>query len=134
MRPGIVHRLDKETSGLLLIAKDNITHTKLAKQFQRRTIKKRYIAVVEGSIEFDEGVIDLPIGRHATHREKKAVQFDDTAKISKTFYRVIKRITWVTLVVLFPATGRTHQSRVHLSYLGYPRLGVSKCGTSINCS
>ena len=127
-RPGIVHRLDKETSGLLLVAKDNITHTKLAKQFARHEIKKRYVALVEGEIEFDEGVVDAPIGRHPHHREKKAVQFDDNAKDSVTFYRVIKRMGGVTLVALFPRTGRTHQLRVHMSYLRHPVLGDDKYG------
>ena len=128
MRPGIVHRLDKETSGLLLVAKDNITHTKLAKQFARREIKKKYIALVEGEIEFDEGVIAVPIGRHPRHREKKSVQFDDSAKESTTFYRVIKREKGVTLVALFPKTGRTHQLRVHMAYLKHPILGDDKYG------
>jgi len=134
MRPGVVHRLDKETSGLLLVAKDNITHTKLAKQFQRRTVKKRYIAVVQGNIEFDEGMIDMPIGRHDKHREKKAVQFDDVARDSQTLYCVIKRNHGLTLVALFPKTGRTHQLRVHLSYLGHPILGDDKYGTKNNFS
>ena len=134
MRPGIVHRLDKETSGLLLIAKDNITHTKLAKQFQRHTIKKRYVALVEGNIEFDEGIINAPIGRHDKHREKKAVKFDDAAKDSETLYRVIKRKNGVTLVALYPKTGRTHQLRVHMSYLGHPILGDDKYGTKSNFS
>lgn len=128
MRPGIVHRLDKETSGLLLVAKDNITHTKLAKQFARHEIKKRYVALVEGEIEFDEGVVDVPIGRHPRHREKKAVQFNDDAKDSVTFYRVIKREKGVTLVALFPKTGRTHQLRVHMSYLKHSILGDDKYG------
>ena len=128
MRPGIVHRLDKETSGLLLVAKDNITHTKLAKQFQRHEIKKRYVALVEGEIEFDEGVIDVPIGRHPFHREKKSVQFDEEAKTSVTFYRVIKRIKGVTFVSLFPKTGRTHQLRVHMSYIKHHILGDDKYG------
>jgi len=75
MRPGIVHRLDKETSGLLLVAKDNITHTKLAKQFARRIIKKKYVALVEGEVEFDEGVVQSPIGRDPRHREKKGCAF-----------------------------------------------------------
>lgn len=134
MRPGIVHRLDKETSGLLLIAKDNITHTKLAKQFQRHTIKKCYVALVEGTIEFDEGVIDVPIGRHDKHREKKSVKFDDAAKESTTVYRVIKRKNGVTLVALYPKTGRTHQLRVHMSYLGHPILGDDKYGKKNNFS
>jgi len=128
MRPGIVHRLDKETSGLLLVAKDNITHTKLAKQFQRREIKKRYVALVEGSVEFDEGVIDVPIGRHPQRPEKKSVQFDESAKDSVTFYRVIKRAQGVTLVALFPKTGRTHQLRVHMAYLKHSILGDDKYG------
>ncbi|MBN1869983.1 MAG: RluA family pseudouridine synthase [Candidatus Omnitrophica bacterium] len=128
MRPGIVHRLDKETSGLLLIAKDNITHTKLAKQFQRHVIKKRYMALVEGEMEFDEGMVDAPIGRHPRYREKKSVQYDDDAKESVTYYRVIKRKKGVTLVSLFPKTGRTHQLRVHMAYLKHPILGDDKYG------
>jgi 23S rRNA pseudouridine1911/1915/1917 synthase len=134
MRPGIVHRLDRETSGLLLVAKDNITHAKLAKQFQRHTVRKRYIALVEGSIEFDEGIINIPIGRDEKRRDKKAVKFDDAARESKTFYQVIKRNKGVTLVALFPKTGRTHQLRVHLAYLGHPILGDDKYGTKNNFS
>jgi 23S rRNA pseudouridine1911/1915/1917 synthase len=134
MRPGIVHRLDKETSGLMLVAKDNITHTKLAKQFQRHEIKKRYIALVEGEIEFDEGVINVPIGRHPYHREKKSVQYDEAAKDSVTYYRVIKRGKGVTLVSLFPKTGRTHQLRVHMSHLRHAILGDDKYGKAKNFS
>ena len=134
MRPGIIHRLDKETSGLLLVAKDNITHTKLAKQFQRRLIKKRYIALVEGSIEFDEGVVKVPIGTNPKHKDRRSVQFDEKAKDAETLYRVIKRNHGVTLVALFPETGRTHQLRVHLSYLGHPILGDDKYGTKNNFS
>jgi len=132
MRPGIVHRLDQETSGLLLVAKDNITHTKLAKQFQRHTIRKCYMALTEGEIEFDQGMIDAPIGRHSTQREKKAVQYDDSAKDSKTFYKVIKRHKNTTLVSLYPRTGRTHQLRVHLKHIGHPILGDSKYGKKTN--
>ena len=132
MRPGIVHRLDKETSGLIIVAKDNITHTKLAKQFQRHTIKKQYIALVEGEIEFDEGVVDAPIGKHPSHHEKKTVRFDDSAKKSLTRYRVIKRSNGVTLVALFPRTGRTHQLRVHMRYLGHSILGDEKYGKRNN--
>lgn len=128
MRPGIVHRLDKETSGLLLVAKDNITHTRLAKQFQRHEVKKRYVALVEGEIEFDEGVVSEPIGRHPRHREKKAVRYGAGARDSSTLYRVIKRGKGITLVALFPRTGRTHQLRVHMSYLGHPILGDDKYG------
>ena len=128
MRPGIVHRLDRETSGLMLVAKDNMTHAKLAKQFQRHEIKKTYIALVADKIEFDEGAVDAPIGRHPRQKDKKAVQFDDEAKEAYTRYRVIRRTQGCTLVALFPKTGRTHQLRVHLSYLGHPILGDDKYG------
>ena len=128
IRPGIVHRLDKETSGLILVAKDNITHTKLAKQFQRHTIKKQYIALVEKEIEFEEGIIDAPLGRSLRHFDKKAVRYDDSAKEAVTRYKVIKRCCGVTLVSLYPQTGRTHQLRVHMKHLGHPILGDDKYG------
>lgn len=129
MRAGIVHRLDQETSGLMVVAKDNITHTKLAKQFERHQVKKRYVALVEGDVVFDEGLINAPIGRHPKHREKKAVAFDDeSARASQTFYKVLKRKKDVTLVALYPKTGRTHQLRVHMSYQRHPILGDDKYG------
>ncbi|MGE0268983.1 MAG: RluA family pseudouridine synthase [Candidatus Omnitrophota bacterium] len=127
-RPGIIHRLDKETSGLMLIAKDNITHTKLSKQFQKRTIKKQYVALVEGTVEFDEGVIDVPIAPHPKFKDKQTVRFDDSAKEAKTFYKTLNRFEKSTLVALFPHTGRTHQLRVHMKYLGHPILGDEKYG------
>ncbi|HNV23576.1 MAG TPA: RluA family pseudouridine synthase, partial [Candidatus Omnitrophota bacterium] len=128
MRPGIVHRLDKETSGLMLVAKDNITHTKLAKQFERREIKKKYIALVEGDVLCDEGKVDVPIGRNPFHHEKKAVSYEDSAKQAITFYQVLKRDHAVTMIALFPQTGRTHQLRVHMKHLGHPILGDDKYG------
>jgi len=132
LRPGIVHRLDQATSGLLLVAKNNIAHTKLAKQFKKHKVFKQYVALVEGLIEFDEGKIDVPLGRHPLHREKKSVQFDDSAKESLTYYKVLKRSKGVTLVALFPKTGRMHQLRVHMSYLGHPILGDEKYGKKNN--
>jgi len=132
IRPGIVHRLDQETSGLLLIAKDNITHTKLAKQFQRREVKKHYIALVEGDVEFDEGKIDAPIGKHPRYHEKKTVRYDDSAKDALTFYKVLKRKNGVSLVDVVIKTGRTHQIRVHMRHLGHPVLGDSKYGNKNN--
>lgn len=131
-RPGIVHRLDEETSGLLLVAKDNITHTKLAKQFERHTIQKRYVALVEGAVEFDEGMIDAPLARHSKFHEKRDVQFTDAAKDALTYYQVVKRANGATLIILFPQTGRTHQLRVHMAYLGHPILGDSKYGKKNN--
>ena len=128
IRPGIVHRLDQETSGLLVVAKDNITHTRLAKQFQRKEVHKKYIALVEGDINFDEGIIDEPIGRNPKYREKKAVVYNDDSKESITRYKVIKRHKGVTLVALYPKTGRTHQLRVHMMFLKHSILGDDKYG------
>jgi len=122
-RPGIVHRLDKETSGLLVIAKNNFAHLDLAKQFKNHTIKRRYIALVEGKVQFKEGLIDAPIKRHPLKRKKMTIDFSSLAKQAKTFYRVIKRFDNFTLLELIPSTGRTHQLRVHLAYLGHPILG-----------
>ena len=131
-RPGIVHRLDKETSGLLVVAKDNSTHAQLASQFQKHRVKKRYVALVEGEVEFDEGVIDAPLGRHPLRYDLRDIQYDDEAKEAVTFYRVIKRHEGVTLVALFPKTGRTHQLRVHMDHIGHPILGDDKYGHKTN--
>ena len=128
MRPGIVHRLDQETSGVIIAAKDAQTHAALSKQFQTHTIEKEYVALVEGSVEFDEGEIDAPIGRDPIHREKKMVSFDEKAKESFTRYKVVKRNAKASYVVLFPRTGRTHQLRVHMKYLRHPILGDEKYG------
>ncbi|MEK7849238.1 MAG: RluA family pseudouridine synthase [Candidatus Omnitrophota bacterium] len=127
-RPGIVHRLDKETSGIMVIAKNNHSHLELAKQFKIHSIERRYIALVSGGIEFDEGVIDIPIKRHVMDRKKMSVSFTDEAKPAQTRYRVLKRYPEYSAVELFPQTGRTHQLRVHLNYLGHPVLGDSVYG------
>lgn len=128
MRPGIVHRLDQGTSGLMLIAKNNITHTKLMKQFKQHKIQKQYAALVEGLVEFDSGEIDAPIGRDPRNREKKKVIFDEDARESYTQYFVKQRYKTFTHVNLVPKTGRTHQLRVHMSYLKHPILGDKKYG------
>jgi 23S rRNA pseudouridine1911/1915/1917 synthase len=127
-RPGIVHRLDKETSGIIVIAKDNKTHVALARQFENREVQKCYVALVEGLVEFEEGVVDVPLDRDPIHREKRKVSFSDLAREAKTIYRVLKRGNGQTLVSLFPQTGRTHQLRVHMKYLGHPILGDQKYG------
>ena len=134
IRPGIVHRLDEETSGLILVAKDNMTHAKLAKQFQKHMIKKRYVALVEGRVEFEQGKIDVSLGRHPIQRDKKTVRFDDSAKEAVTYYEVLKRAAFVTLIALFPQTGRTHQLRVHMAHLKHPILGDEKYGKKNNFS
>lgn len=129
-RPGIVHRLDEETSGLMVVAKDNRTHVQLSRLFEKHRVRKRYVALVEGKMEFDEGVIDAPISRHPLHWDKKAVGFDDEAREAKTFYRVRRRFhEAATMVTLFPLSGRTHQLRVHLRHLGHPILGDGKYGS-----
>jgi len=127
-RPGIVHRLDKETSGVMVIAKNNFTHLELTKQFKEHSIKRRYIALARGVLEFKEGTIDLPISRHPTKRKNMAVSFSDGSRQAQTKYKVIKRFDKFTLLELMPQTGRTHQLRVHLSYLKHPILGDAKYG------
>ncbi|MFA5286965.1 MAG: RluA family pseudouridine synthase [Candidatus Omnitrophota bacterium] len=127
-RPGIVHRLDKETSGLLVIAKNNASHLDLVRQFAEHSVKKEYLAIVKGSVEFDEGMIEAPIARHATRRKNMAVNFSDQAKEAKTHYRTLKRYKNFSLLELKPFTGRTHQLRVHLDFIGHPILGDDKYG------
>lgn len=127
-RPGIVHRLDKETSGVLVVAKNNAAHLKLAQQFADHTIKRRYAAIVSGRVQFDQHVIEIPIGRHAQKRKSMAAGYADNAKYAKTLYRVLKRSKDFTLLELEPFTGRTHQLRVHLAFIGHPIVGDSKYG------
>ena len=131
LRPGIVHRLDKETSGLMVIAKNNKAHHALAKQFADHTMKKKYVALVKGKVEYDENIIDLSIGRHPTKREHMAVGTGVNARFAKTHYRTLKRTDKLSLLELEPYTGRTHQLRVHLSYIGHPIMGDSKYGKQV---
>ncbi len=127
-RPGIVHRLDKETSGLIVIAKNNAAHLDLARQFAKHSIKRKYAALVSGRMEFDENVVEMPIGRHPLKRKNMAVGFSRNTKYAKTFYRTLKRTKDFSLLELEPFTGRTHQIRVHLAFLGHPILGDTKYG------
>lgn len=121
-RPGIVHRLDKNTTGVLVIAKNNYAHNNIAKQIQDRKTKKIYIALVKGIIKEENGVINMPIGRHQTDRKKMAVVKD--GKESHTNFKVLKRfVDGYTLVEIELKTGRTHQIRVHMSHIGYPVVG-----------
>jgi len=127
-RPGIVHRLDKETSGLLVIAKNNSTHLGLAEQFSCHSIKRKYLALVKGSVKFDEDVIELPIARHPQKRENMHVGYGKDSRFAKTIYRTRQRSGLFSFLELEPFTGRTHQLRVHLSFIGHPILGDSKYG------
>ncbi|MDP3791459.1 MAG: RluA family pseudouridine synthase [Candidatus Omnitrophota bacterium] len=129
-KPGIVHRLDKGTSGLLVVAKTDEVHRKLSKQFKNKTTKRVYIAIVRGNVELDHGTIELPIGRSVRDRKKMAVKFDDErSKSATTHYKVIKRFGDFTILECVLGTGRTHQIRVHLSYIGHPILGDEKYGS-----
>lgn len=119
VRPGIVHRIDADTSGLLLVAKNDMVHHDLAEQIRRKTVLRKYVALVHGVIVEDTAVIDAPIGRDERDRKKMAVT-DVHSKDAVTHIRVLKRFLNATLIECQLETGRTHQIRVHLNYIGHP--------------
>ncbi|MAC18307.1 MAG: RNA pseudouridine synthase [Phycisphaerae bacterium] len=122
-RPGIVHRLDRFTTGAMVAAKSDTAHWRLGHQFQNRTVDKRYLAVVHGVIKRRQDLIDLPLGRHPRIFDRYAVRHDEFGKEARTIYRVRERYDGFTLVELELLTGRTHQIRVHLSEIGHPIVG-----------
>jgi len=127
-RPGIVHRLDKDTSGLLVLAKTPAAYDALVAQLASRTVTRTYLAVVHGRVRRDAGVIDAPIGRHPHARVKMAVRPAGRGKRAVTRYRVLERFTAFTYLALSLETGRTHQIRVHLAALGHPVAGDAVYG------
>ena len=119
MRPGIVHRLDKDTSGVILVAKDDQTHHHLASQFRERFVRKEYRCIVKGRVEFDSDLIDAPIGANKQIPTRMAVRYD-VGRESQTYYEVIERFAAHSYVRCMPKSGRTHQIRVHMAFTGYP--------------
>ncbi len=133
IRPGIVHRLDKDTSGLLMVAKNDFAHVDLAQQLSLHSVDRVYLALVHGMVKNDIGVINVPIGRHPKDRKKMAVT-PEKGRQAVTHYKVLERYENdnLTLVELRLETGRTHQIRVHMTWLGYPLLGDEKYGNRKN--
>ena len=121
IRPGIVHRIDKMTSGLLVVAKNDLSHERLAKQFADHSAHRSYIALVAGNIKEEEGTVDAPIGRHPADRKRMAVV--PNGRRAVTHYRVLHRFSSVTVLALELETGRTHQIRVHMAYIHHPVVG-----------
>ncbi len=128
LRPGIVHRLDEGTSGVLIVAKTDLAYLKLVEQFKHREIEKRYLALVRGRIAEDEGRIEGPIGRDPAQRQRMRIL--PQGKPAITEFRVLRRFEDTTLLEIHPLTGRTHQIRVHLSAIGHPVVGDAVYGSS----
>jgi 23S rRNA pseudouridine1911/1915/1917 synthase len=123
IRPGIVQRLDKNTSGLMVVAKNDFAHLDLSRQIKDHQVTKKYIALVHGNLKDDSGIIDAPIGRSLKNRKKMAVTTEGKSREAVTRFKVLKRFSGYTLVEATLRTGRTHQIRVHLAFIGYPIVG-----------
>jgi len=122
LRPGIVHRIDMDTTGVLIVCKNDMAHHSIAAQLKEHTITRRYEAIVHGVIKEDEGVVDAPVGRHPRDRKKMCVNYQN-GKTAVTHYRVLKRFQGFTHIECRLETWRTHQIRVHMAHLGHPLLG-----------
>lgn len=127
LRPGIVHRIDKDTTGSLLVCKNDLAHREIAQQLKEHTITRKYRAIVCGTLKEDEGKVDAPIGRHPIERKKMAVNYKN-GKPAVTHYRVLERFAQYTYIECILETGRTHQIRVHMSSIQHPLLGDAVYG------
>ncbi|MFA9557383.1 RluA family pseudouridine synthase [Evansella sp. AB-rgal1] len=127
LRPGIVHRIDKDTSGLLMVAKNDIAHESLVEQLKNKETKRRYVAIVSGVISHDKGTVDAPIGRNPDDRQSMMVT-DKNSKDAVTHFQVMERFKSHSLVACELETGRTHQIRVHMKYIGFPIIEDPKYG------
>lgn len=122
MRPGIVHRIDMDTTGSLVVCKNDMAHQSLAEQLKEHTIRRVYVAIVHGNVKEDDGTVDIPIGRHPIERKKMSTH-TKSGKRAVTHYRVLRRFGEYTYIQCIPETGRTHQIRVHMAHIGHPLLG-----------
>lgn len=129
MRPGIVHRIDMDTTGVLIACKNDMAHSSVAEQLKEHTITRRYYAVVHGTMKEDEGVVNAPIGRHPVDRKKMSIN-EKNGREAVTHYRVLERFRQFTFVECQLETGRTHQIRVHMASIGHPLLGDMVYGSS----
>ena len=127
LRPGIVHRIDKDTTGVLIVCKNDQAHQSIAAQLKAHSITRKYYAIVHGNLKDDEGTVDAPIGRHPTDRKKMAVNYKN-GKPAITHYQVLRRLNGYTFIECRLETGRTHQIRVHMASLGHPLLGDAVYG------